>query len=472
MGCGSSSAKKINKKFDQFEAKQETKIIYLQDQRIAVNLPQYNVGDYFVVEIPNKEYYYFENRFKELVSKEITHHRANIKFDSKEAFIKSIFNNDILRKHVIKVIRRKGIMHSYRWETWYLIATLDNSHRIDTAFIEKRKELYKLLNEKYDFEAEDIINKDVLRTERHKDLFSDIHGIGNKQLYRVCKAVGLFFPASSYVQGMNFIAAFVLQVNGLDEFEAFNFIISLWKKKKNLFYGIYQPHFPVLYFMNYAFLQTLKNESPKIYNTINKLQLPSELWVIKWFLSFFTYALEKEYVLRIFDFITINDVFGPVYVALAICEQLNNVFATEDLHLIAKLVQDKEELSSKVKFHRFVKTLKTLHFEKKHKIKLLNDYHKSLNQTEKEYFEPFYQKFHSHWINNAPEFYDDFDFDVDCDDYDRIGVDKLNLMLSSERVLNMYRQEISNIKKKTTLKEQNPYKNQVKPVNSYVNLAN
>jgi len=42
------------------------------------------------------------------------------------------------------------------------------------------------------------------------------------------------------------------------------------------------------------------------------------LWIFKWFISFFTFALNKEYVLRIFDYLMISDCFGMVYIALII----------------------------------------------------------------------------------------------------------------------------------------------------------
>lgn len=441
MGCGVSTSKKITKRFDEFESKQKTKTIYLQNQEITINLPKYGVGDYYAVEIPNKEYYYFEGRFKELVGKEITNYQTNIQYESKESFIASIYSNSSLRKHIIKVIRRKGIMHAYRWKTWYILAVSDNSFKIDPIDIEIRRQLFIMLNEKRDLEAEQIIDKDVIRTERHKELFADIHSVGNKQLYRVCKAIGLFFPQSSYIQGMNFISAFVLQVNGLDEFEAFNFIVCLWKKEKNLFYGIYQPYFPVLYFMIYAFNKSLANFHPKIHKVINKLSFPPELWIVKWFISFFTFALEKEYVLRIFDFIIINDVFGPVYVALAICDQLKSVFASENFALIAGLIQDKTQLSAKVDFRRFVKRLKALNFETKDKLILLNEYYSSLNEIEKSHFEPFYHKYKKHWNDNQMDYYNDFGFDTNCDDYDNIGVEKLSIIITSERVIGMFKTE-------------------------------
>lgn len=56
---------------------------------------------------------------------------------------------------------------------------------------------------------------------------------------------------------------------------------------------------------------------------LEKINFPVELWVSKWFLSFFIIALPNEYLLRIFDFLIFSDVFGMVLVALVILNSLD-----------------------------------------------------------------------------------------------------------------------------------------------------
>ena len=48
------------------------------------------------------------------------------------------------------------------------------------------------------------------------------------------------------------------------------------------------------------------------------MDVPDELWLTKWFISFYTTSLSKEYVLRIFDFLMISDCFGMIVVAIII----------------------------------------------------------------------------------------------------------------------------------------------------------
>ena len=443
MGCGTSNSRKLAQRLDEFELKQHTKTICINNQEVTVYLPQHRVGDYFAVEIANKDYYYFEERFKELVGKELSANKAGLLLASKEAFITSILRDERLRKGVLRVVRRKGIMHAYRWKTWYLLAIYDDRFKPDGAMHSMRQELYSALNKKQDKEVEEIVTKDVMRTSRHKELFKDIDSVGNLQLYRVCKAIGKFFPASGYIQGMNFVAAFVLQVSGMDEFETFNFIVSLWKKEKNLFYGMYEPGFPVLYFMKYAFERLLELTNRKVHRVVAKLAFPAELWIVKWFISFFTFALEKEYVLRIFDYLMVNDVFGPVCVALAIASQLTNVFDTEDFVLIGDVVQSRERLTSTISFSKFVKNLKDLDFDRKVKLNILRDYHKTLEGDKRARFSPYFEKFEKRLMKSQLDFHDDFGFDKSCYDYDKIGAKKLNAQITAERDMETHPRDAS-----------------------------
>ncbi len=42
--------------------------------------------------------------------------------------------------------------------------------------------------------------------------------IGSIKLYNICKALGVFFKAIGYVQGMNFYVSFILEISAFEEF--------------------------------------------------------------------------------------------------------------------------------------------------------------------------------------------------------------------------------------------------------------
>ena len=413
----------MQKRLSEFEKKEGVKELVTSKERFTVQMQENNIGDYYNNEISNEKYYYFEDRFKELVGLKLVKYRKRVKLGSKEEFVGSMFKDDKLRKELIKIIRRKGVMHAYRWETWYLLATSDNSFNYDEKREKDRYVLYKKLLQQSNKEVEDIVNKDVLRTSRHKNLFKEIDSLGTLKLYNVCKAVGLFFPKSGYVQGMNFIAAFILEINGIDEFKCFDWIVSFWKKKKNMFNGIYEPGFPLLQFMLFAFDRFLYKKDKKLAKLIDDLGFPPEMWLTKWIISFFTFSVNKEFLLRIFDFIMINDVMGPVYCALAIALQLKPLFKTKNFAKIASTLGNSDKLSAKLDFRKFVKTLKVLKHDGKKKLKILYAYNSTLTDQRKEAFLPFFESLESQWKYIEIKEYNNFNFNEDSHDFDNLTLE-------------------------------------------------
>ena len=84
----------------------------------------------------------------------------------KEEFIQKLFAHKELRKNVLGIIKRKGLMHSYRWPTWKLLQNYSKNCMVDRQLIEKRKQIYKLLLKTENKEVMTIVNKDVVRTAR------------------------------------------------------------------------------------------------------------------------------------------------------------------------------------------------------------------------------------------------------------------------------------------------------------------
>lgn len=411
MGCTSLHASKLNKRLNEFELKQHSRTIKNKEMEYTVHYPQHKIGDYFAVNITNKDYLVFEEKTRSLISKELLSHRKLLLLASKEAFILSILRNDSLRKKILKIVRSHGLVHCYRWQCWHMLAILDSSFVPNGPRNNRRKQLYDQLVNKRNSVIEDIVDKDVSRTCNHKELFRDPKSLGALQLANVCKALGAFFPHIGYVQGMNFVVSFVLEVSGMEEFATFSFLTGLWTKEKNLFFGLYEPGFPLLQFLVFCFKRLLELVNVKVFKAIDKIQMPYEMWVSKWFLSFFTVSLSKEYLLRIFDFLVTADAFGLVYVALAVANQLKKLFSCGDLHQVSIVLQSRDKLSEYLNFYEFSKTLKSMNFDHKMKLQLLHDYLKTLNVEDRKSFLPFFVKLERHLMVNKVEFFDDYDFD-------------------------------------------------------------
>lgn len=432
MGYSNLTLQRLHQKLNEFELRQPYKIMASGGKKVVLHMVQHHVGDYYASGVTSKDYQTCEEQFKELMTQELIARKTDMTLMSKEAFTLSLMRDNVMRKSILTAVRESGMMHAYRWRMWYVLATHENGFKTDEALTSRRKGLFEKLNQKRDKEVEDMLGKDVMRTASSKELFKDDASLGHQLLHRVCKAVGKFFPRSGYIQGMNFVAAFALEVSGMEEFEAFNFIVSFWKKDKNLFYGMYEHGLPVLYFMKFAFERLLELVNPRLHAAIQRINLPAELWIFKWFLSFFTIALDREFVLRIFDYLLVNDVFGPVYVALAIADQLTDLFEGGDFISIGETINSSQKLSERICFSKFNQKLEQLDFDSKFKVEVLREYNKGLGVEEKSQFGRFYARFEKHFMKGQLRFYDDFGFDRNSEDYDKIGLNKLSAQVDVE----------------------------------------
>lgn len=387
-----SSRVMIKDRMGEFEIRNPTKEIEVHQRQQLINQPHYRVGDYFTVDIENKQFKYFESRFTTLIQHEIEAKNVKINWDSPELFITSLMRNPQVRRDIIGIITRKGFDHPYRWLCWRLFARADDgSFSFNQERERQRREIYPRLVSCKNDAVEDIVTKDVLRTARHKELFSTLDAVGSQMLYDNCKAVGCFFPRTGYVQGMNFIMGFLLEISGLEEFGAFNFVVNFWKKRKNLYFGLFEADLPLMKFLKFCFHKMLAKRQPKLAEAIQRNGIPDELWISKWLLSFYSFSVTKDYLIRIFDFLMVTDMFGLVYVGLLITEQLRPFILKSDLGEFAQVVGNPETLCKQLDYHKFVKSLKKIEAPRETRLNWLDEYYYTLDEAGKARFHYYYR---------------------------------------------------------------------------------
>ena len=69
---------------------------------------------------------------------------------------------------------------------------------------------------------------------------------------------------------MNFIVAFILEISGFEEFETFNFLINFWKKRRNLYFGIFDENFLLIGLI--SLYQYLSNNSKRWLDNVSSLR--------------------------------------------------------------------------------------------------------------------------------------------------------------------------------------------------------
>lgn len=101
------------------------------------------------------------------------------------------------------------------------------------------------------------------------------------------------------------------------ELEVVNSVISLCVDNRFLALGIYDDTFPVVQFLKKMFWTVLYKLDKKLATCIKDSGLPDDVWLTKWFISFFTGYFSPLYAARFLDFILNRDIFVmPVLVAV------------------------------------------------------------------------------------------------------------------------------------------------------------
>ena len=142
--------------------------------------------------------------------------------------------------------------------------------------------MYKqYLSTKSDYDEQ--INLDIHRT------FSFYNAFKQKdmqdKLRRVLHAISCKNPYVGYVQGMNFLAGFLL-LNYSEE-DSFKLFIRFLEEPKYDLYGLYINGFPKLHLSIFQIEQLCKKYLPTIHNHFLKLDVKSQHWLLSWLLTLF-----------------------------------------------------------------------------------------------------------------------------------------------------------------------------------------
>jgi hypothetical protein len=190
---------------------------------------------------------------------------------------------------------------------------------------------------------------------------------------------------------MNFISGFILELSGFKEFETFDFIVQFLKSPSRLFVGLYENSFPMLNFFIFLFEKVLQLVDKKRYEQMLKCEIPYAMWLMKWFLTLYTGNFTKKFILRIWDFLMVEDFMGPVYVAVVIILITHKSLFLNFEDTIQK-IQKKESTCALLDLRKFVKKLQKIQISVRKKKKFLNEYFGSLKGETKKNFSEIYKR--------------------------------------------------------------------------------
>lgn len=95
---------------------------------------------------------------------------------------------------------------------------------------------------------------------------------------------------------MSYICALILRVIDSED-EAFAFMITLMEKYNLL--TLFTPQFPMLLKITHVFEYLMKRRHFKLWSHLEKMNITSNLYVTKWFLTLFCLNFPEEFALRV-----------------------------------------------------------------------------------------------------------------------------------------------------------------------------
>jgi hypothetical protein len=219
------------------------------------------------------------------------------------------------------------------------------------------------------------IEKDIVRTFPQNKIFSEISFTNN--LTNFILEISTADQELSYVQGMNFMCAYILMSTGNNKDLSINLysrILNLKSKIFNLkFREFLTTNFKLLYLFIAKFNEILSiHFKGKLCKIVSENEVSEFLWLSKWWQTLFTYNFDFKYVSKFWDLIIINGLDYILLLSLAIVEflweKIKKVKSLEEfLNLLNNFYNEKDVefsnffnfLINKVKSKEYKKYLNT-----------------------------------------------------------------------------------------------------------------
>eukprot|EP00941_MAST-03F_sp_MAST-3F-sp1_P004179 g4179.t1 len=147
---------------------------------------------------------------------------------------------------------------------------------------------------------DDQIERDVSRTFPAEPLFRN--GNGQERLRHVLRAWAFHAPEKGYVQGMNFIAGYLILHTESDEL-AFLLLVRLLQGNKYGLVGLYEEGLPRIFVTTFQVERLMQHFTPKLLNRFNDLHVGLMTYLPQWLLTLFTGPMPSPAKDHVVDFL-------------------------------------------------------------------------------------------------------------------------------------------------------------------------
>lgn len=188
----------------------------------------------------------------------------------------------------------KGVPDKLRRSIWLKLLNIEDKMVSNSSIYSKMLDL----GYKHSTEVRQIDN-DINRCFRDHEYFRERYSTKQQQLFNVLVAYSIYNSELSYCQGMSTVTAVLLIY--LNEEEAFWALNTLMIDKKYAMHGLYIVGFPKLMRFLAHHDKILTKLLPKLKKFLDKHNMDSVLYSLKWFFVIFVERLPFSLCLRIWD---------------------------------------------------------------------------------------------------------------------------------------------------------------------------
>ena len=270
----------------------------------------------------------------------------------------------ILKKVIYKKILLKypNIKIEKKIKIWKIILDYD-----DNKEKYNYKEIKKKIIEKYSNQKErDLIQLDVIRTNFIKD-----KELNQKKINYILKAIVETFPGINYNQGMNFIAAFLINIFDFikeENNEEESFYIFLGLLTSTNYSELFKNNLELLKKFFYIIERLISILLPELYNYFQDNNIRPSYFISPWFLTLFSKAyeftnlkLEPKVLLKIWDLFFLEgwkSIFSTIIFILKNNESRIMIYNDEELLNFLNKDIIKEKFFENENFNKFIHNFK------------------------------------------------------------------------------------------------------------------
>ncbi|OQV20514.1 USP6 N-terminal-like protein [Hypsibius exemplaris] len=188
----------------------------------------------------------------------------------------------------------KGIPNKVRSEVWLRLLKINEIKQEQEGVYKKMRDLARL-------HSPEIrqIDLDVNRTYRNHEMFRERYGVKQQALFHVLAAYSMYNTEVGYCQGMSQVAALLLMY--MSDEDAFWGLSALLSDRKFAMHGFFIPGFPKLVRFQTVHESILKKNLSKIKKHIDKHDIHTNLYSVKWFFQCFLDRVPFHLCLRLWD---------------------------------------------------------------------------------------------------------------------------------------------------------------------------